>query len=53
MDFIEAMSICAYDVTEAAELAGRYECPRDVIKEALTEIGLEKIQPESAVTVWR
>ena len=45
MDFIEAMDICAYDIEAASEMVNY--CSPDVIEEVLTEVGLEKIQPES------
>ena len=46
MDFIEAMEICAYDIEAASEMVNC--CSPDVVEEVLTEIGLEKIQPESS-----
>ena len=53
MDFLEIMDICAYDIDDAKEMANRC-CSTDVVEEVLSEVGLEKIQPESASTgCWR
>lgn len=44
MDFLEIMEICAYDLEAASEMVNC--CSPDVVEEVLTEIGLEKLQPE-------
>ena len=38
---------CAFDVDKASKLADDCYCSRDVIEEALREVGLEKMEPES------
>ena len=44
-DFFEILNYCAFDVDKASKMADGY-CTTEVIKEALDEIGLERIQPK-------
>ena len=44
MDYLEIMDFCGYDLKAADKMA--QEFPPCVIKEALDEIGLERLEPE-------
>lgn len=50
MDFYDILDFCAFDVQRASEMASEYRCTQEIVKEALDEIGLEKMEPEPYVT---
>jgi len=45
-DFFEILNYCAFDVDKASKMADGY-CTTEVIKEALDEIGLERMESKS------
>ena len=46
-DFFEILNYCAYDVDKSNKIAQQY-CTKDVIKEALDEVGLETLSKQSS-----
>ena len=47
MDFYELLDMYAFDVEKASEVARQ----RNDVEEVLKEVGLEKMEPESYVTI--
>ena len=46
MDYYEILDFCAFDVDQSSAMAEEFKCPWDVIEEALTEVGLERMESQ-------